>query len=149
MRMTRYEPWGLLNQFYKDLDQVFSQPENRVGSDDNTTIATSAWIPSVDIKEEAQRFVIYADIPGIEPTDIEVTMENGVLTIKGERVSETKEERKDYKRIERSRGTFYRRFGLPDTADAENIMATGKNGVLEITIPKRAITQPRRIKVEA
>jgi len=72
-----------------------------------------------------------------------------VLTIKGERQTETQEERKEYKRVERTHGSFYRRFSLPDTADAEKISATGKHGVLEIVIPKRAIAQSRKINVES
>ncbi|NJO17628.1 MAG: Hsp20/alpha crystallin family protein [Thioploca sp.] len=146
MRIAHYEPWGLLNQFYKDLEKVYAQPSN--STDEDTTVATSAWAPAVDIKEDEQRFVIHADIPGVDPQEIEITMEGGVLTIKGERQAESQEERRNYKRIERTRGTFYRRFSLPDTADAEKITATGKQGVLEIIIPKHLIVQPRKINVE-
>lgn len=146
MRIAHYEPWGLLNQLYKDLEKVYTQPGHSM--DEDTTVATSAWVPAVDIKEDEQRFVIHADIPGVDPQEIEITMEAGILTIKGERQIESQEERKNYKRMERARGTFYRRFGLPDTAAAEKITATGKQGVLEIVIPKRLIAQPRKINVE-
>jgi HSP20 family protein len=146
MRISRYEPWGLLNQLYQDLEKVYTQPTS--SRDEDTTVATSAWVPAVDIKENEQNFVIRADIPGVDPQAIEITMEAGVLTIKGERKAESQEERKNYKRIERAHGSFYRRFSLPDTADAEKITATGKQGVLEITIPKRAIAQSRKINVE-
>jgi HSP20 family protein len=105
-------------------------------------------MPAVDIKEEENRFVIEADIPGVEPKDIEIAMENGVLTIRGERKIESQQEGKEYKRVERVYGAFYRRFSLPDTADAESVSATGKNGVLQITIPKKAVAQPRRITVQ-
>jgi HSP20 family protein len=148
MRIAHYEPWGLLNQLYKDLEKVYAQPSHSTDTDEDTAVATSAWVPAVDIKEDEQRFVIHADIPGVDPQEIEITMEGGVLTIKGERKVESQEERKDYKRIERARGTFYRRFSLPDTADAEKITATGKQGVLEIIIPKRLIAQARKINVE-
>ena len=103
----------------------------------------------MDIKEEDNRFVILADVPGIDPKDIKVTMEGGVLTLKGERSTQTEEEREGYKRIERARGTFYRRFSLPDSADAEGIKAKGKDGVLEIAIPKHERVQPRRITVQS
>jgi HSP20 family protein len=151
MKLYRYEPWNLLSQWQKDLDRMMNanQAEPSVAGDEETNVATSAWMPPVDIKESDQAFVIHADIPGVDPKDIEITMENGVLTIKGERVLETKEERKDYKRVERLRGAFHRRFSLPDTADAEKISATGKHGVLEIVIPKRALAQSRKIKVES
>lgn len=148
MRTLRYEPWSMLSQMYKDMENLYSQTGQLPSSYEDSAIATSAWVPSVDIKEEENRFVIHADIPGVDPKEIEVTMENSVLTIKGERVSETKDERKNYKRIERVRGAFYRRFSLPDTADAEKIAAVGKHGVLEIVIPKREIAQPRKINVE-
>jgi HSP20 family protein len=102
----------------------------------------------VDIKEEAERFVIHADVPGVDPKDIEVTMEDGVLTIRGERKSESREEQDGWKRVERVSGQFFRRFTLPDTADAEGISATGANGVLEVIIPKQAKAQPRKIQVK-
>ncbi|OGT81195.1 MAG: heat-shock protein Hsp20, partial [Gammaproteobacteria bacterium RIFCSPLOWO2_02_FULL_52_10] len=110
---------------------------------------TSRWMPSVDVREDEDKFVFLADIPGVDPKDIEVTCEHGVLTIKGERKAETEEEREGYKRIERSRGTFYRRFNLPDTADAEHIKANSKNGVLELTIPKVEKAKPRKIAVKS
>jgi HSP20 family protein len=106
-------------------------------------------VPAVDIKEEAQQFVIEADIPGVDPKDIEIFMENGVLTLKGERQSVNEEEAKNYKRVERTHGTFYRRFSLPDTADAEKVTASGQNGVLQITIPKRELALSRKITVQA
>ena len=110
-------------------------------------IATSDWTPAVDIKETESEFLIRADIPGVNPDDIDVHMENGMLTIKGERKSETKDEREGYKRIERHRGTFYRRFSLPDTANADKISAKSNHGVLEITIPKQEKAQARKIQV--
>lgn len=140
--LRRYEPWSLLNQLQTDLTKVF----DRSLADDNSTVETSRWIPLVDIKEEPSRFVLYADIPGVDPKDIEISMENGVLTIKGERTSK-KEENEGYTRIERSTGTFYRRFALPDTADAEGIVAHGRHGVLEVIIPKREKAKARKIAV--
>ena len=90
-----------------------------------------------------------ADIPGVDPKDIEITMEDGVLTVKGERYFKTKNDDETYKRLERSSGSFYRRFSLPDTADGEHIEAKGNNGVLEITIPKHEKVQPRKIEVKS
>lgn len=146
MNMVRYEPWSLLNQLHNEIDQLFT-PQRRRLSEDNANVATSDWTPAVDIKEEADRFVIHADIPGVDPKDIDVHMENGILTIRGERQSESKEEREGYKRIERVRGSFYRRFSLPDTANAEAISAKSQHGVLEVVIPKQQKVQPRRIEV--
>ena len=148
MSMVRYEPWNLLSQLHNEIDQLFPQQRRRVGEED-ASVAASDWTPAVDIKEEPERFVIHADIPGVDPKDIEVHMENGILTIKGQRHSETKDEREGYKRIERMRGSFYRRFSLPDTANADAISAKSQLGVLEVIIPKQQKVQPRRIEVES
>lgn len=146
MNLTRYEPWQLMNQLQKDLERFLGG--GGVTRNEDSAIATSSWMPAVDIKEEENRFVIEADIPGVEPKDIEIAMENGVLTIRGERRIENQQEGKEYKRVERVYGAFYRRFSLPDTANAEQVTATGKNGVLQITIPKKEVAQPRRITVQ-
>lgn len=149
MALVRYEPWNLLNQFQNEVNRLFESRLGDLQEGDSSSIVTSGWRPAVDIKEEENRFVILADVPGIDPKDIEVTMEDGVLTLKGERSTQTEEEREGYKRIERARGTFYRRFSLPDSADAEGIKAKGKDGVLEIGIPKHERVQPRRIAVQS
>ena len=117
------------------------------GGNDESSVVTSQWAPRVDIKEEAQRFVLYADIPGVDPADIEIQMDKGLLTIKGERSSVSTSEGENYSRIERSHGVFHRRFALPDSADPDGITAHGEHGVLEIVIPKRPETTPRRIQV--
>ena len=145
MSLVRYDPWNMLDQIRREMDRMYeTRTENEASH-----VATSDWTPAVDIKEEQDHFLIKADIPGVDPKDIEVHMENGVLTIKGERESEKKEEREGYKRIERSRGTFYRRFTLPETADADKINAKSLHGVLEITIPKHEKLHPRKITVES
>ncbi|OGT81595.1 MAG: heat-shock protein Hsp20 [Gammaproteobacteria bacterium RIFCSPLOWO2_02_FULL_52_10] len=151
MSLVRYEPFNLFDRFQKEFTRMglLDPLVNEVLSDDNTDVAISHWRPAVDIKEEDNRFLIRADIPGVDPKDIEITMEEGVLTIKGERTSEKDEKREDYRRVERSRGTFYRRFSLPDTADAEKIVATGKDGVLELVIPKHDKVLPRRITIKS
>jgi HSP20 family protein len=148
MNMLRhYEPWSLLDQFRRDIEQMLAHTGTQTYGD--STVATSAWVPAVDIKEEVNQFIIEADIPGVEPKDIEISMEGGVLSLKGERRLDSREDGKDYHRVERSRGVFYRRFSLPDTADAEKIAASGKNGVLQIRIPKKEVAKPRKITVQA
>ncbi len=114
---------------------------------DESSVVTSQWMPRVDIREEADQFVLDADIPGVDPQDIEVQMDKGMLTIKGERRSESRSETERYSRIERMYGSFHRRFALPDSADPDGITATGSNGVLRIVIPKRPESTPRRIQV--
>ncbi len=146
MLLTRYEPWSAMRQLQNEMSRVF---DNAVaGAEAGSSVVTSRWTPAVDIREDTGRFVLSADIPGVEPKDIEITMENGVLTIKGERKLETQDEGDNgYRRVERAYGGFYRRFTLPDTTDAEAISASGKHGVLEVVIPKRAALQPKRIEV--
>jgi HSP20 family protein len=147
MAITRYSPWQVHGTQLQDeirnvFDRFFSNEET-----DQSNVVTSQWTPRVDIKEEDTRFVIFADIPGVDPKDIEITMEKGILSIKGERKAESTEQNGKLTRTERSHGLFYRRFALPDVADAEGIKANGRNGVLEISIPKRPESAPRRINV--
>jgi len=146
MSITRYQPWTTPNRFQDEMKQVFDRFfSNDEG--DQSNVVTSQWTPRVDIKEEDKRFVILADVPGVDPKDIEVHMDKGILSIKGERKSESSAQGAGYTRVERSHGLFYRRFALPDSADAENITAAGKHGVLEISIPKKPETTPRRINI--
>lgn len=128
-------------------DRLFEGSLYQTGATDESSVVTSQWVPRVDIKEEANSFVLYADIPGVDPQDIEVQMDKGMLTIKGERREEATLETERFSRIERRHGSFHRRFALPDSADPEGISAAGRNGVLQITIPKRAESTPRRIQV--
>lgn len=144
MSLTRYEPWSLLDQMRREMERAV---DTRTA--EGSSVATSDWVPAVDIKENKDSFVIMADIPGVDPKDIEVHMENGILTIKGEKESEKKEEREGYKRVERSYGSFYRRFSLPDSADPDKITAKSNNGVLEVTIAKQEKVQPRKISVDS
>ncbi len=146
MAMTRYEPWSAFQQLSDELNRMFDQRPNR-HTDEAGNVVASDWVPAVDIREEDDAFVIHADIPGVEPADIDVHMEKGMLSICGERSKLTKEEQDGYKRTERARGTFLRRFSLPDSADAERIAAKCKNGVLEVVIPKHEKLQPRKITV--
>ena len=146
--LTRYEPWSAMRQLRDEMNRAFGQA--LVDNDDGSSAATSSWTPAVDIKEEAESFVLSADVPGVDPKDIEITMDNGTLTIKGERSLERKNGGDDgYRRVERIHGTFYRRFTLPDTADTQAISAHGAHGVLRVVIPKKAAVQPKRIEVEA
>lgn len=147
MSINRHGPWNVHgNHLQNEMRNVFERFFSAEDSD-QSNVVTSQWTPRVDIKEEDNRFAIFADIPGVDPKDIEITMEKGILSIKGERKAETTGENGKLTRIERSQGVFYRRFALPDSADAEGIKAVGRHGVLEVTIPKRPETAPRRINV--
>ncbi|QLZ68911.1 Hsp20/alpha crystallin family protein [Legionella sp. PC1000] len=115
--------------------------------DDASFIETSTWSPLVDIKEEKDRFVVLADIPGVKKEDIDISLEQHVLTLKGERHFEKSEERNGYTRRERAQGQFYRRFSLPQTADDSKITARYAYGVLEISIPKKETAAEKKIAV--
>lgn len=151
MNFVRYRQWPVQgDQFQNELRQAFDRffrSDLDQNTADDSAVVTSQWVPRVDIKEDKDRFVLYADLPGIDPDDIEVSMDKGILTIKGERASESMQDTDRFTRIERSYGSFHRRFALPDSADPEGIQARGRNGVLEIVIPKRAEAAPRRIQV--
>jgi HSP20 family protein len=116
-------------------------------SEDSSFVDTGTWAPAVDIKEEDNRFLVIADIPGVSKEDINISLENNILTLHGERKIEVKEEKKGYSRMERSQGQFYRRFSLPQTADETQISAKYHQGVLEISIPKREISKQKRIEI--
>ena len=147
MTVMRYEPWDLLEKFHRDVNRLLTTAPTHRATEDGSAAATSQWTPAVDIREESDKFVIHADIPGIDPKDIEITLDRGILSIAGVRKPTADPEAGGYARVERSCGSFYRRFTLPDVADAENVEASGNHGVLEITIPKRAQAQPKRITV--
>lgn len=137
MRIARYEPWPFVDLINRDFDRI----ANRT--------AGARWVPAVDIIEEQDAFLLRADVPGVDNADIDVSMDNGVLSVSGERRAEERKEDTGTQRIERATGRFLRRFTLPDTTDAKGITAKSRNGILEVTIPKLPEIQARRISVEA
>jgi len=145
--MTRLttSPWQLMKLWQDELNR---DPLNPLAKSDESGVLGGDWTPAVDIKEEADRYVLHADIPGVEPEKIELSMEDGMLTIKGEKKHEVTENREGYKRVERSYGSFYRRFSLPDNTDPELIKASGKDGVLEVIIPKVETKKSRKIEIQ-
>ena len=142
MALLRYEPWGVVARLQRHLDQTFND-----GFYANAAEQAS-WTPSVDIHQEQDKYVVRADLPGVEPKDITVTAENGVLTVSGERKFERNEEEKTGSRYERVQGRFVRRFTLPENVQTDSIRARHSNGVLELTIPKAAAPEPKRVTVE-
>ena len=136
------DPMDSFRGFRGELDRIFN-----TNAEAYTDTATD-WVPSVDIKECKDAYEVSADVPGVEPKDIDISLEDGVLTVKGERRAETKDERDSYTRTERNYGSFYRRFTLPDTADAEKISAKTEHGVLKLHIPKKEKALPKKISVE-
>ena len=145
MHIVHHRQWPRQVARQQQINQLFERIlDNR--APDAATEAT--WAPRVDVREEAGRFVILADLPGVDPDQIEVQMDKGVLSISGQRSPTVgASESSHYARTERQQGSFRRKFALPDSADADGIAASGRNGVLEISIPKKAEASPRRIQV--
>jgi HSP20 family protein len=148
MATVRYEPWGVVSQLQNEINRVFGNL-----NDGESSSATAEWMPAVDIREFVDRFQLLMDLPGVDPKEVEITLDNGVLTVAGDRRDEKDAQSNGHgeaqqQRTERRLGRFYRRFILPDTVDADNVNAAGRNGVLEIVIPKHAKAQPRRISVK-
>jgi len=141
MSLVRYEPYNLFDQFNSEVSRLLGNA--RPGA----TAAATEWMPAVDIREEDDRYLLVADLPGVDRKDVEITVEDNVLTFKGERTAENDDSSEGYRRRERVHGEFLRQFTLPDTADTENIHATVNAGVLEIAIPKQQKLQPKKITV--
>ena len=145
MNLVRFEPWSIADLVQRDLDRIQTRRSGR--GEPETPV--SEWAPAVDIVEEKDRFLLWADVPGVDRSDIDVSMDDGVLTIAGERHTDKHDEATGVGRFERVSGRFHRRFTLPETADAEGIAARSANGILEVSIPKLHEVQPRRVTVEA
>jgi HSP20 family protein len=145
MPIVKYGPFTDAEEFPAGL-RLFQDSINRLFSDDGGK--TRPWAPAVDILETENELVVKADVPGVELKDIDIQLENGTLTVKGERKFEKEEKNKGFHRMERSYGSFVRYFTVPDTVDAEHVRAGYEAGVLTITLPKKEVAKPRAIKVQ-
>ena len=152
MVLVRYEPWSAVDRLHRQIGQIFGSNVNAAAANGDSAEGNGAavvnWVPSVDVLEQADSFVVSADLPGIEPKDIQITADKGVLTVSGERKLTRTDEQKAVARLERVEGRFLRRFTLPDNVNTDDIRARHLNGVLEVTIPKVAAPAPKRVSVE-
>jgi Molecular chaperone (small heat shock protein) len=146
MALVRYEPWSVLNQLHGQINRILEREFDQAGP---SSAATADWIPPADVEEYADRFVLRLDVPGVDVAAIDITLDKGVLSVSGERPRPVEDKSVERTRTERPYGRFHRRFTLPDTIDVANVHATGRNGVVEVTIPKQPKAQPRRIQVES
>lgn len=144
MTLLRYEPWSVLNQLHSQLNRVFDQDYDGAST---SSAATADWIPSADVEEYKDRFVLKLDVPGVDVSAIDITLDQGVLSVSGERARDQLAKEVERSRSERPHGRFHRRFTLPDTVDTAAVHATGRNGIVEVTIPKQPKSQPRRIQI--
>jgi HSP20 family protein len=147
MNMTRYQPRDLLRNLSDQMDRFLNDPYGTTHPT-NLLFAEDGWLPAVDIKEEDDKFVVRADLPGVDAKDIDVSLEDGMLSISGKRESRSNDEKEGYRRIECSYGEFRRQFSLPEAADADKVTAKSDKGVLEITIGKSEARKPKRITVK-
>src|SRR5258708_8844009 len=138
MNIIRYEPWQLMGRLHREIDQLFG--DAFTGTANGSGAAT--WVPSVDVHEEPERYTVHADLPGVDAKDIQVTADKGVLTIRGARRLETRENRKGFERLERITGDFLRQFSLPENAPAEDIRPRPTNRVLQAPPPKQPAPPP-------
>jgi HSP20 family protein len=139
--MTRWEPYRELARLQDEVSRLFDDRGYRAGE-------SVGWTPACDIFEDEEGVTLRFELAGVEPKDVDIRFENGVLTLRGERKLEKEEKKDQYHRIERSFGTFTRSFTLPGTVDAEKIRAESKNGVLTVALPKKAEAKPRSIQVK-
>ena len=143
MNIVRHDPWGLMNRLHQDINSLWA---NQVSGGEEEAVLSN-WVPAVDIEENSHAFTIRADLPGVKADDVDITMDNGVLSIEGSRELQADSDEGGVTRRERISGRFLRRFRLPKTVNPEGIKATAQDGVLEIVLPKQPEVQPRRITV--
>lgn len=144
MALTRFDPFHDVTDFPGGL-RSFTDTVNRMLSEPRSG---RPWTPAVDIFETDNELVIKADLPEVDMKDIHVEIENGTLTLKGERKFESEKQGAGYHRIERSYGSFARYFSLPDTVEGDKVKADYKNGTLTVTLPKKELAKPRTVRVE-
>jgi len=140
--LTRYEPFRELSRVQDELGRLFDERYTlRQGE-------SLGWTPATDIYEDEEGLTLRFDLAGVDPKDVDIRFENGVLTLKGERHLEKEDKKDNYHRVELSYGAFNRSFSLPTTVDAEKIRAESKNGVLSVHLPKKAEAKPKSIQVK-
>jgi len=143
MRLRVWEPFRHAAPFYADFDRWAEEAAKTL-----TQTAEGTWHPKVDVSENENAYVLKAELPGVNKEDIKIDINNNALTLKGEKKFEEKTEKENHVRVERSYGSFSRTFALSDKVDTENVKASYKDGVLEITLPKKEEAKPREVKVE-
>jgi len=141
MSLVHYKPVNLFDQINDEMNRYLSSMRTAAANQEHD------WTPAVDIHEEENHYLLTADIPGVNRKDVEITLEDGVLTIKGERKSVKEISEEGVRRRERIHGTFVRQFNLPETVDAARISASAEDGVLTVEIPKQAKPEPKKITV--
>jgi HSP20 family protein len=148
MTIVRWEPVRDLLGLRERMNRLFEESARGLGRGQEEDWVMGAWAPAVDIYEKGTDVVLKAELPGLDPKDVDIRIENNVLTLKGERKIEDEIKQEDYHRVERAYGGFTRSFTLPSTVDTTNVKADYKDGVLRITLPKREEAKPKQIQVD-
>ena len=145
--ITRWAPFRELNTLQDRMNRLFQESIGSPGNHGEEALVSGAFVPPVDVYEDEHKVVIKVEAPGIDQKDLDIRVENRLLTISGERKFEQSEKKENYQRVERQYGSFTRSFTLPGTLDTESIAADYDNGVLKVTLAKRAEAKPKQIKV--
>jgi HSP20 family protein len=148
MTLVRWNPFNEMSLLQNQMNRLFDTALRGWPSESNGT-GTTSWIPAADIHESDNQLFVNLDLPGVDPKLVDVRVENNVLTIRGERQFEEKQNKENYHRVERCYGAFARSFTLPASVDADKIRATYKDGVLSIALPKAEAAKPKRIQIAA
>lgn len=145
--LTPWRPLGMIEPFRKEMETLMERFFGEESGNGHPLQAIQSWAPRIDVEETDKEIVVKADLPGVDPKAVEVSVENGVLTVRGEKKEEKEKKEKNFHRIERFSGSFYRAIALPPGTDAEKVNASSANGVIIITIPKKPEAQPKKITV--
>ncbi len=147
MAIVRWQPFSTMMAAEREFDRLFRDPFTAFGGEREAEPSTRPWAPAVDIFETENSIVLKAELPGIDPKDVEVRVEDNTLYLKGERKFEKETKDENYHRVERSYGSFARSFSLPNSIDADKVVAEYKDGVLNLTLPKREEAKPKTIRI--
>lgn len=146
--VTRWDPFREMDEIQKRFNSIFVLAPQRANAGKEETMTVAQWLPLVDITEDEREYLIKAELPEVRKEDVKVTVENGVLTISGERKFEKEEKDKRYHRVERAYGSFTRSFNVPDDADDTKVGAEFKDGVLTVRLTKSEKARPKSIEVK-
>ena len=147
--LARWDPFQDLLAIQDEMNQLFGQAVGQGGRATGGEAGTRAWAPALDIAERNDAYVVTVEVPGIKPEQLDITLENGALTISGERRFETETKEEQFHRIERRYGAFRRSITLPDRVKADAVEASFEDGLLQVVVPKAEEAKPKRIEVRA
>lgn len=147
MTITRFTPLNDVAVLQNRLNSIFHDFARPQGATDSESLSAGAFVPAVDIYEDAQKLALTFEVPGVKPENVDIRVENNTLTVKGERTFGTEQKEENFRRIERRFGSFSRSFTLPQSVDTEKVAANYEHGVLTVELPKKAVAQPKQIKV--